>query len=81
MATFAQIRAERKKSLRQVKALERKTDTSLEIFERRIERILKNVTYIDRETAMTLVPLYNNFIKTLRNLEQGVADYIRMSAF
>lgn len=81
MATFAQLRAERKAALRAVKRLQRSSDTALEKIERRIERMLKNVTYIDRESAATLVPLWSDYVKKNTLLAKGIADFILTSRF
>ena len=78
--TFAELKRQRKQALRGVRRIERSADTAIEKLERRIFRMLGRKTIIDRESALTLVPLYNEFIAEVRKLEKAIADFISVSS-
>lgn len=78
--TFAEIRRERKEALRDVRKVQRAMDSSIERLERRIFTLLNRKTVIDRPAALTLVPLWNNFIETGSKFQRALADFIEISS-
>lgn len=76
MATYARLKHDRKSALRGVKREQRALDSSLERLERRLEVLRSRKTIIDREAALTLVPLWNDFVEKLRIVEKVLADFI-----
>lgn len=75
---YTQEKNRRLKALRDFKRLEHACDTALELIERRIERIQKNRYTVTKETALTLVPLHNDFIARVRDMEKGLADLFQI---
>lgn len=78
MATEAQIKRERKDGLRALRRLQREADTSIERLERRIFRLLDRKTPLNLESAETLVPLYNDFVKKAVAMENGLTDLLTL---
>lgn len=79
MATrIVEIKLKRQQYLRAYKRLQHTADTSIEILERRIDRILKNKRPIELETAKTLIPLYNDFVRKVKMMEKGLADFVML---
>ena len=76
MATFAELKRNRKNALRGVKREQRALDSSLERLERRLEALRGRKTIIDREAALTIVPLWNDFAAKIRIVEKAIADFI-----
>jgi len=76
VATFGELKRNRKNALRGVKREQRALDSSLERLERRIETLRGRKTIIDREAALTLVPLWNDFAIKIRTVEKSLADFI-----
>lgn len=75
MATFAQIESERKKSLRSVRRAERSLDTTVEVMERRILRLLDRKTVLQSKDAQALSTDYAELAVRLRTLEQNLRDF------
>jgi len=76
MANTAELKRERLAALREARKVQRTADTAMEVLERRIFRMLDRKTIIDRESALTLVPLWNDFIAKARLMEAALADFI-----
>lgn len=77
--TSAELQGQRKKALREVRRRQRAADTAVEKLERRIFRLLDRKTLISSESMETLIPLWNEFIKNVRDLEHGIADAISIT--
>lgn len=71
---YTEEKQKRIRALRAFKRIEHDTDTDLERLERRCDRLLKNKYTITKESALTLVPLFNDFISGVRKMEKGLAD-------
>ena len=78
MATLAELKRERLAALREFRKLERTADSAIEVLERRIFRLLERKTIIDYEAALTLVPLYNDFVAKVQIMEKGLADFLEV---
>ncbi len=78
--TFAEIKRERLAMLRLVRRQQRAFDSSLERLERRIFTLLSRKTVIDRRTALTLVPLYNDMIRGVEAFERSITNFIYVSS-
>ena len=76
MATLSELKRERVQAARAARRLQRAADSAIERVERRLDTLIARKTIIDRETAMTLVPLYNDFRDKVRTMEKGLADFI-----
>lgn len=76
MASIQELRRERIVALRAARKVQRTADTAMEVLERRIFRLLDRKTIIDGDSAMTLVPLWNDFIAKARLMEAALADFI-----
>lgn len=76
MATIVELRRERIAALRSARKVQRAADTAIEVLERRMFRMLDRKTIIDRESALTLVPLWNDFIAKAKAMEKALADFI-----
>lgn len=64
----------RLQALRAFKRLEHDADTSIEKLERRCDRLLKNKYTITKESALTIIPLMQDFINKIQDMEKGIAD-------
>ena len=71
---YTEEKQKRLRALREFKRIQHDTDTSIEKLERRCDRLLKNKYTITKESALTLVPLFNDFISGVRKMEKGLAD-------
>ena len=71
---YTEEKQRRLRALREWKRIEHDTDTLLEKLERRADRIIKNKYTVTKESALTLVPLWNDFISGVRKMEKGLAD-------
>lgn len=80
MATYTEVKRERQAALRGVRSAQRATDSALERLERRLFRLLDRKTIIDREAALTIVPLYGDFTKEVRRMENAITDFITVSS-
>jgi len=80
VATVYQLQQQRKSALRECRRRQRKADTAIEKIERRLFRLLDRKTLITEEDAMKLVPEWNDFMKQVRDLEHGLADFISITA-
>lgn len=83
MAMFpsaAELQRQRKSSLREVRRRQRAADTAIERIERRLFTLLDRKTLITREVALSLVPLWNDYIAKTRDLEKGLADFISVTS-
>ncbi len=76
MATLSELKRERVQAARAARRLQRAADTAIERLERRLDTLIARKTVIDRDAAMTLVPLYNDFRDKVRVMEKGLADFI-----
>ena len=75
MATSAKIQQERKGFLRAAKRAERKVDTSLELLEREMARLLLRKRLLDTDDANRVALLYRKFYDTLGQLAQALTDF------
>lgn len=75
MATFAQVKSERQRALREVRRRERQLDTDIERMERRIFRLLDRKTILQTKDASNLSTYYATLVQDMRALEQGLRDF------
>jgi hypothetical protein len=75
VATSAKIQQERKGFLRAAKRAERKVDTSLELLEREMARLLLRKRLLDTDDANRVALLYRKFYDTLGQLAQALTDF------
>ncbi|MBA7550014.1 hypothetical protein ES705_42519 [subsurface metagenome] len=78
--TFAQLQRERKAALREVRRVQRATDTQIERIERRLFVLLDRKTLITRDVAMAFVPMWNKFFSQVKELERALADFISVTS-
>lgn len=76
MATLSELKRQRIAAARAARRLQRDADTSIERIERRLFVLISRKSIIDQESAMTLVPLYNDFKRKVGRMEKGLADFI-----
>ena len=76
MPTPNEVKRDRLNALRMVRKAERAVDTKLEVLERRIYRLLDRKTVIQYDSANAIVPLYEDFVAQIRNLEQAITDFL-----
>ncbi|MBA7549402.1 hypothetical protein ES705_41883 [subsurface metagenome] len=76
MATLRELKSERVQAARAARRLQRAADSAIERLERRMDTLIARKQIIDRESAATLVPLYNDFRNKVRIMENGIADFI-----
>ena len=81
MATSAKIQQERKAFLRAAKRAERKVDTSLELLEREMARLLLRKRLLDTDDANRVALLYRKFYETLNQLAQALTDFTNAVAW
>lgn len=75
MATFAEVRAERKRALQEVRRRQRAHDSEIERMERTIFRLLDRKTVLESKDAVRLAEHYSSLTQSLRRLEQGLTDF------
>ena len=73
--TFAQIRSERKRALRKVRAAQREMDSSIELFERRIFRYLARKTVLTPKAATELNQYWNGIGDPVNKVARALADF------
>jgi len=76
MSRFTEEKKRRKDAVRAARRLERQVDTSLEKLERRLLRLIQFKEIITRANVETIVPMWNDFTRDVRELEKGLADMI-----
>lgn len=69
MATQAQVRSKAKERVRVVKRSLKKVDTSLEILERRLDKLLERDTLIQMESFDSFLKNYDSMVKNIQALE------------
>ena len=75
MATFAEIRTERKNALRYVRRTQRAFDTELERMERTIFRLLDRKTVLTGDDALRISRMWNAVNGKARDFEKGLAEF------
>ena len=80
MPTVAQVQSQRKAALREVRRRERAADSQIERIERRIFTLLDRKSLITPEAALTLVPLWSDYVSLNKKLEQGLSDFFEIVA-
>lgn len=80
MPTVAQVQSQRKAALREVRRRERAADSQIERIERRLFTLLDRKSLITPEAALTLVPLWSEFVSLSKRLEQGLSDFFEIVA-
>ena len=73
---YVEEKNRRKQALRSLRRFQRQADSSIERIERRIVALSNRKTIITREAAMSLAPLWNDFIRNVRSFETGFADFL-----
>ncbi|MBA7552677.1 hypothetical protein ES705_45247 [subsurface metagenome] len=75
----AELQRQRKSALREVRRRQRAADSSMERLERRLFALIDRKTLISPESALTLIPLWNDLIKGVRDVENGITDFISIT--
>ena len=75
MATAAQVRADRKRALRNVRRMERTLDTEIEKMERLLFRLLDRKTILTTEDAVRIGKAMDALIIPMNRLQSSVADF------
>jgi len=75
VATFAQVRAERKRALQAVRKQQRSLDTQVERMERTLFRLLDRKTVLEYRDAHRLGLHYSDILAEIRRLEQALVDF------
>ena len=73
--TFAQIRAERKAALQEVRRKQRALDTYIERFERHIFRLLDRKTVLTGEDGLAIAKYIDSIYEPLNKMASAVADF------
>ena len=74
MSEFTEAKRRRKEAVRAVRRAQRAVDTRLERIERRLFRLNNFKEIITRQNLESLIPMYNDFSREVRNLEKALAD-------
>jgi DNA repair exonuclease SbcCD ATPase subunit len=69
MLTQAQVRQQAKEQVRKLKRALKKVDTSLEVLERRLDKLLERERLITLEAFDSYLKNYDNFIKNIKDNE------------
>jgi len=75
VATYSEVRNERKRALREVRKKQRTLDTQIERMERTLFRLLERKTILQTKDAVRLADHYTLLVQEMRNLEQGLTDF------
>jgi|WetSurMetagenome_2_1015567.scaffolds.fasta_scaffold208294_3 hypothetical protein len=78
--TYAQRKAALLAALRRVKQAYKKADTSGEILERELNRLLLRKTIITPATLKTLSARYDEYSKLVQGVEKPIADAMTLSS-
>lgn len=73
---YAEEKARRKAALRAFRAVQRQADSAIERLERRIFTLQGRKTIITRVAVITLRPLWNEFIRKVKEMETTLADLL-----
>ena len=75
MATFAEIRQERKKALSSVRRTQRQLDSQVEVMERTIFRLLDRKRVLTADDALRLAQIWDHTLDQARAVEKALADF------
>lgn len=76
MPTVAEVQRQRKGMIREIRRLERATDTELEKLERRLFRLLDHKQLITAAEMRGLMLYYESFVKKAQLMEKAIADSV-----
>lgn len=75
MATYAQVRAERKRALQGVRRAERALDTQIEVMERRLASLKRRKTILTSQQAAELGSQFSRIVVAVNGLERALTDF------
>lgn len=74
MATQAAVRTKAKEKVRVIRRSLRKVDTSLEIMERRLDKLLERETLIQIQSFDSFLKQFDQFITLIRDFERTLIN-------